>query len=920
MTISEMFFSLLISPLELLFETIFSYCWRLLENPGLAIACLSLAVNLLVLPLYRRADALQEEQRAKDAQMQPMVRHIRKTFRGDERVLMLQAYYREAHYRPADALRGSLPLLLQVPFFIAAYRFLSGLALLSGEPFGPIADLGAPDGLLALGSLRLNLLPVLMTLVNFASAAVYLRGFPAKQKAQVAGMALVFLVLLYGSPAGLVFYWTLNNVFSLCKNLVEKSRNPGRTAAALSSLAGLACLAGLGLEAFSSPRRRIMLILLAAALQLPWLWRALRGRIQRARALRESGADGRLFLASALLLALLTGLVIPSAVISASAAEFVEVLFYRSPLWYVLRCALVALGTFLVWGGVFYRLLPGRAARRLALALFLLCGIALMNYMAFAGNYGNLSSQLVYDAEPIHTARAALGNAAALAAVSALLLLLQRLRPAAARGLAAACCLALAAMSAPNLARIAGDAARLKDGILTRAQEVPEIALSREGKNVVVLMLDRAASLYTPFLLEEKPELKEQFAGFTYYPNTLSYGMNTISGAPALYGGYEYTPERINARRGELLRDKHDEALRLMPVLFDEAGYDVTVCDPSLAGYSWIPDLSVYDDHPEIRTYITAGRFEGDVKGAWEAADRTRKRNFFCYSLFRIAPVFLRSSLYYGGLYNEAVQGSAAGGLTMVRQQAEGVSQAYGVDKGFVETAAVLDNLPLMCRVTDAPGAFLMMANDVPHNPTLLQEPQYEPATQVNNLFYDEQHAVRRDGGGREIRLQTLAQMSFYHVDMAMMMKLGRWMDWLREQGVYNNTRIILAADHGCGLDQFPERQLPGTDWRDLTYFNPLLMVKDFDAAEFRTDLRFMTNADVPQLALAGLIEGARNPATGTPLDSFADKEAPEQRVIYYAENWNITHNTGDRFTPARWYRVQGDFLDPDSWEETGEP
>ncbi len=68
------------------------------------------------------------------------------TFNGDERYMMQQAYYRINHYKPIFALRGALPLLLQVPFFIAAYQFLSNLGSLKGVSFGVLSDLGEPDG------------------------------------------------------------------------------------------------------------------------------------------------------------------------------------------------------------------------------------------------------------------------------------------------------------------------------------------------------------------------------------------------------------------------------------------------------------------------------------------------------------------------------------------------------------------------------------------------------------------------------------------------------------------------------------------------------------------------------------------------------------------------------------------------------
>ena len=49
---------------------------------------------------------------------------------------------------------------------------------------------------------------------------IYGKDMPLKSMIQLYALAAVFLVLLYNSPAGLVFYWTLNNVFSLCKNIV----------------------------------------------------------------------------------------------------------------------------------------------------------------------------------------------------------------------------------------------------------------------------------------------------------------------------------------------------------------------------------------------------------------------------------------------------------------------------------------------------------------------------------------------------------------------------------------------------------------------------------------------------------------------------------------------------------------------------
>ena len=220
-SILSLIYQLIIGPLVLLFEFVFSVSYSHIDNPGICIIILSIVMNLMALPLYRRADAIQKKERDVETALKPGIDHIKKTFKGDERFFIMQTLYRQNSYSPVHVLKGSLSLFLQIPFFMAAYKMLSGLYILSGESFGPISDLGMPDGLIVLGPVTINLLPLLMTAINMVSSVIYLRGRDIKQKIQMFAVAAVFLVLLYRSPAGLVFYWTCNNVFSLLKRRKE---------------------------------------------------------------------------------------------------------------------------------------------------------------------------------------------------------------------------------------------------------------------------------------------------------------------------------------------------------------------------------------------------------------------------------------------------------------------------------------------------------------------------------------------------------------------------------------------------------------------------------------------------------------------------------------------------------------------------
>lgn len=909
MTILSALYKLLIGPLELFFEVVFSLANRFVPNPGLAIIFLSLAMNFLVLPLYRRADLLQAQQRDQEAKMSTWVSHIKKTFSGDERFMMLQTYYRQNDYSPFHALRGSVSLLLEIPFFIAAYQFLSNLQLLQGVQFGPIADLGQPDKLIHIAGLSLNLLPILMTVINFISAAIYMKGFPFKSKLQMYAIALVFLVFLYNSPAGLVFYWTLNNVFSLLKNIFYKLKNPGKVLNICASAVGLALV--VGLLVIGSPlsvKKKILVLVVALLLQAPLIFSIL-SRKYSGRKTDIPHVPG-LFICSSLFLALLTGVMIPSAVIKASPIEFINYLAYKSPLWFVFDAALLGIGTFVIWMGIFYRLSDTKGKNIFGLLTFLLSGIAAADYMFFGTKYGNISYTLKYDIYPAVTGKECLINIVVILSVSVLLFLLWKKNSAVSRVVSLSLLLAAAGMSVINTSAIHNETSGMMKSVYAENSAVfdsPDITLSRSGKNVVVFMLDRALGAFEPYIFEERPELKEKFDGFTYYPNTVSFGSNTKTGASALFGGYEYTPEMLNARKDELLADKHDEALKVLPVLFHDNGYDVTVCDPPYAGYQWLPDLSIYNEYPDIHRYVTKGKFQLEGMYTEEIKNYGLDRNFFCYSIFRISPVIAHGTLYNNGYYNSADPMSGRGGV----QLTDGLSVAFGTNPEIIDSYAIMSGLSSITEISDSQkGSFLMMCNDITHSPTILQEPDYEVSMNVDNTEYDSEHITRISPDGKTLELNDDYFLGHYHVNMAGMIKLGEWFDYLRDIGVYDNTRIILVADHGYDYFRDVHQLINGDLPDESAAFKPLFMVKDFNSTGFTVDDSFMTNADVPYLASNGLLDPV-NPFSGNSLDGVEFKK--QDMLLAYSIG---SDTSGTQFDIISSFVLSGPCDDANNWHK----
>ena len=193
----------------------------------------SFVVSLCCLPFYLYAEYLHEQERAIQDKMKTKVENIKKTFKGSQKYMMLSTYYKQNGYHPIMGLRCSFSLLLQIPFFIAAYIYFSHLPLFEGQALWFINDLSKPDSIITIGSFPINICPVIMTIINIIAGQVYTTEMTMNEKVQLYLMSLFFLVLLYFSPSGLVIYWTFNNIFSLVKNIIVNLFHFGKQPAAV---------------------------------------------------------------------------------------------------------------------------------------------------------------------------------------------------------------------------------------------------------------------------------------------------------------------------------------------------------------------------------------------------------------------------------------------------------------------------------------------------------------------------------------------------------------------------------------------------------------------------------------------------------------------------------------------------------------
>lgn len=913
MDILTILYTIFIQPLQLVFEIIFNTANKFTNHPGLSIIVLSLLMNFLVLPLYKRADDMQEKQRNIDLKLKKGVDHIKKSFSGDERMMILQTYYKQNNYKPTDALNGSISLLLEIPFFIAAYQFLSHLTILEGVSLGPISDLSKPDSFLVIAGFTINVLPVLMTLINVISSAIYLKGFPLKTKIQLYAMAFFFLVFLYESPSGLVFYWTLNNVFSLFKNVFYKFKNPRKVLNYLLSFLGISViLFDLIFYKSNVLENKVFLIVFGIMLNLPLFVNLIKNIfVNKPKNIDKSYLKNVIL--SGLLISVILGLYIPSSVISSSPEEFISITYFHNPLLYLVYTYSLSFGFFVVWVGVFYWISNCSFKLIIEKILILLLVITIVNYMFFGTSLGNLLPNLQYEEGLVFKNTELIINSLVMILITILVFTFINRFKKQLTSILMVVFLAFSSLSIYNINNIntiVNDYVSKTSSII---ENKPYFNLSKNGKNVIILLMDRALNSNVPYIFQEKPELKKQFEGFTYYNNTISYGGYTNFGTPAVFGGYEYTPAELNKRSNEKLVDKHNESLKVLPKLYSEHGYKVTVMDPSYANYTWIPDLSIYNEFTNINTFITEGRFSNKLDEVENI--NNNYRNFFLFSFMKSMPLLIQNSIYDEGNYNKVLEKNVSNGgnIDYSVQTVHSNTTSSGIYNSFMKAYNVLLNLDSITSITDTnENTFLMMVNNTTHNPMLLQTPNYEPKMFVDNNKYsleNNNHTI----DGKSLRLENTNQIIHYHANMATFIQLGKWFDYMRENKVYDNTKIILVADHGRALRQIDDLILGDEDSKNVELYYPLLMVKDFNSTGFKVSDEFMTNADVPTIALDETIDNPINPYTGNMITN-SNKNNMKHYIIRSNE-WHTSKNNGNTFLPSKWAVVKDNIWNRDNWE-----
>ena len=216
-------FSFLTKPISYAINWFYGY----VGNFGLAIIAFTILMRLILFPLAHTSF----KSMAKMKKLQPEMQKLKETYPDDRQKMqqeLMALYKREG----ANPVAGCLPIVVQIPIFFSLYKVLFVTIEMYHAPFyGWIHDLSAPDplGILTLFGLiswsvpdflsiiNIGILPILMGFTMWLQQKLNPAPTDATQAKIFAFLPFVFTFILAGFAAGLVLYWSVNNILSIAQ-------------------------------------------------------------------------------------------------------------------------------------------------------------------------------------------------------------------------------------------------------------------------------------------------------------------------------------------------------------------------------------------------------------------------------------------------------------------------------------------------------------------------------------------------------------------------------------------------------------------------------------------------------------------------------------------------------------------------------
>jgi len=392
-----------------------------------------------------------------------------------------------------------------------------------------------------------------------------------------------------------------------------------------------------------------------------------------------------------------------------------------------------------------------------------------------------------------------------------------------------ALCLSAVVTAANDSADLGG--AGTSDGSEADAQP---LRFARDKNNTLLLFLDRFMGGFVEEILAEEPQLLSDLEGFTWYPRTVAPGENSVAGVHALLGGYDYTPREMN-KRNRLLRDLSVESFAILPHNFTNKGYAANLVNPHGLGFTMAGDCA-FLDMPGLHCSHVPASLASKLAAKHGMSTQALSKSMYAdllvlLGVMRGTPYMVRAVVHEFASWRKFLDHSAG---TTFRQWAE------------------LKSLPTLSR-TDAKESNLnVFFNALPHEPYF-----------IGNDCMPKKRKLSKIAPKARARHTSLFSYQHYVTARCALLLVADYMRWMRQEGVYDNTKIVIVSDHGIvGLveDRSSRAQAGRTTSNTYVRSRSVLLVKERNAhGPLQINEEFLPNAEAPRI-LCEEIGGCVNP------------------------------------------------------------
>ncbi len=203
--------------------------YGVVHNYGIAIILLTLLIRILFWPLTHKST----ESMGRMQEIQPQVKALQAKYGKSNPQKLQQETMKLYKENKVNPMGGCLPMVVQIPVFIALFTVLRNAIELRYSGFLWIADLSQPENLFSgqipfVGSL--NILPLLMSVSMIWQQKLSSPGTAAtpeqqqQQKMMMFMMPIMMLFFFYTMPSGLVLYWTTSNLLMIAQTSIRNLR------------------------------------------------------------------------------------------------------------------------------------------------------------------------------------------------------------------------------------------------------------------------------------------------------------------------------------------------------------------------------------------------------------------------------------------------------------------------------------------------------------------------------------------------------------------------------------------------------------------------------------------------------------------------------------------------------------------------